>query len=100
MCKVFISNRLSLFFKGIDQWVNHTVERVIGTECNLHVPVSHLWRLWFLKYRIFSDNENIATFYMSQFTLLGKSMVKLKLLKTFFKFTLIFTFKKNCLWLW
>lgn len=31
---------------------------------------------------------------MSQFTLLGKSMVKLKLLKTFFKFTLIFTFKK------
>lgn len=40
MCKVFISNRLSLFFKGIDQWVNHTVERVIGTECNLHVPVS------------------------------------------------------------
>lgn len=31
---------------------------------------------------------------MSQFTLLGKSMVKLILLKTFFKFTLIFTFKK------
>lgn len=31
---------------------------------------------------------------MSQFTLLGKSMVKLILLKTFFKFTLIFTLKK------